>query len=87
MVWAAKSIAFTQKLNFTHGNFFVSDVLIDEDYKCHVLEFNITPSCGDYLESHGLEGEVNPVFLKWGKKATELCFEMARILYDGVPFG
>jgi hypothetical protein len=87
MVWAAKGITFTQKLNLTYANFFGSDVLIDEDYKCHVLEFNITPSCGDYLDSHGLEGEVNQVFLKWGKEATELWFEMARNLYDGVPFG
>jgi len=87
MCYAAKGIKMAKELNYTFANFFGSDILIDEDYGVHLVEFNVTPSCGDYLDSHDLPGEINPVFQKWGVEALELWLEYARNLYDGVEFG
>jgi hypothetical protein len=77
----------SQTQDYTYNNFWGSDVLIDDQYNCHLVEYNATPSCGDYLDAHEIEGGINPVFQKWGHEAMEPWLEQARNRYDGVEFG
>jgi len=71
-VFEAKARKYVEEKDLTYGNFWGSDILIDENYNCHLLENNITPSCGDYGESQGLGTPVNNVFNDWAHDAIQL---------------
>lgn len=82
-----KGIRYTKDKKQIFANFFGTDVIVDTDFNCHFVEYNLTPSCGDYNDSHNTGEKVNPVFLSWGEDAIELWLEYARNKYDGEVFG
>jgi len=71
-IFEAKGRKYVEEKDITFGNFWGNDILVDDKYNCHLVEANITPSCGDYGESQGLGTPVNNVFNDWAHDAIQL---------------